>query len=76
MITNKNLQFGLATLAIAVVWLVVLPWTARQPAVRKHLQWLDSQGIDPSAMYYTELEVMDQILRAQRNRAMVFHSER
>ncbi|WP_237607266.1 hypothetical protein [Roseimaritima sediminicola] len=52
--------------AIAVVWLVVLPYRARQPAMREHLQWLDDKGIDPSAMYYTELEVMEEILQRQR----------
>ena len=65
---SKNLKFALAVVTIAIVWLVVLPWTARQPAMRSHLQWLDSQGIDPSAMYYTELEVMDEILQRRRNR--------
>ena len=65
---SKSLKLALATVTIAIVWLVVLPWTARQPTVRAHLQWLDSQGIDPSAMYYTELEVMDEILRRRRRR--------
>lgn len=68
MIANSKLQFVLVILAVAVVWLLVLPWAARRPAMKSHLQWLDSRGIDPSAMYYTELEVMDQILKRQRHR--------
>lgn len=56
-----------ATAAVACVWLVVLPAYARRPAMREHLQWLDDQGIDPSAMYYTELEVMEEILARQRS---------
>jgi hypothetical protein len=30
--------------------------------VNTQLQWLDEQRIDPSAMYYTELEAMKPIL--------------
>ena len=51
---------------LSIVWLVILPAYARQPKMRQHLRWLDDQGIDPSAMYYTELEVMEDILAKQR----------
>lgn len=47
---------------IGVVWLVVLPWLAAQPAMKRHRQWLDDRGIDPGAMYYTELDAMEPIL--------------
>ncbi|WDQ17846.1 hypothetical protein [Rhodopirellula sp. P2] len=59
---------GLAGLIalLSIIWLVVLPAYARQPEMRQHLKWLDDQGIDPSAMYYTELDVMDEILAKQR----------
>jgi hypothetical protein len=50
------------TSAITVIWLVVLPWLARQPSVDARIRRLDAQGIDPSAMYYTELESMRPIL--------------
>lgn len=49
-------------IALSVVWLVWLPAYANQPAMKRHLQWLDDKGIDPSAMYYTELEFMKDIL--------------
>ena len=52
---------GLAT--IAVVWLLILPRAAELPSVNKRLRFLDEKEIDPSAMFYTELEVMDEILR-------------
>lgn len=63
--------FRLASLAgcialLSVIWLVILPAYSRQPQMRQHLDWLDDQGIDPSAMYYTELEVMEEILSKQR----------
>lgn len=48
--------------ALAVVWLVVLPWWANSSAMQAHLDWLEDQRVDPSAMYYTELEAMKPIL--------------
>lgn len=56
---------AVTTLAIAAVWLLALPWIAEQPRMKAHLDWLDERGIDPSAMYYTELDAMDEILRRQ-----------
>ena len=56
-----------------IIWLVILPAYARQPKMRDHLQWLDDQGIDPSAMYYTELEVMEDILAKQRQAELQPH---
>jgi len=47
---------------VGIVWLVVLPWVAGRPAMRRHRQWLDDRGIDPGAMYYTELDAMEPIL--------------
>jgi hypothetical protein len=60
---------------ISVVWLVLLPRYARQPAMRNHLQWLDDQKIDPSAMYYTELEAMEQILARERAKQFAAYSQ-
>jgi len=42
-------------IVIAVVWLLVLPWVATRPSTRERLRRLDSRGIDPAAMFYTEL---------------------
>ncbi len=47
---------------IAAFWLVVLPWLAAQPSIQSRLSDLQSQGIDPSAMFYTELEAMEAAL--------------
>jgi hypothetical protein len=47
---------------IGVIWLVALPWLAARPAMKRHRQWLDDRGIDPGAMYYTELDAMEPIL--------------
>jgi hypothetical protein len=51
------------TISIAAVWLIVLPWLAIQPSIDSQVQWLEEQGVDPSAMFYTELEVMKPILQ-------------
>ncbi len=59
---SGTLRLAMWTSAITVIWLVVLPWLARQPSVDARIRRLDAQGIDPSAMYYTELESMRPIL--------------
>ncbi len=48
--------------AMWVIWCGVLPWVAAQPKMKQHLTFLDERGIDPSAMFYTELDAMDAIL--------------
>ncbi|MDM4015476.1 hypothetical protein [Roseiconus lacunae] len=59
-------SFSAIMAMLAIVWLVVLPAYSRQPQMRRHLHWLDERGIDPSAMYYTELPVMERLLAEQR----------
>ena len=48
---------------MAVFWCGVLPWIATQPRMQQQLEFLDKHGIDPSAMFYTELDAMDGILQ-------------
>jgi hypothetical protein len=55
-------QLAAAVVTIACFWCIALPWYASQPAIKEHLQFLDDRGIDPSAMFYTELDAMDAIL--------------
>lgn len=52
-----------ASAAILLIWGWGLPWIAQLPTIDKRLQFLDERGIDPSAMYYTELDAMDKILQ-------------
>lgn len=42
---------------VALVWFALLPSVSRIPSVKQRLDWLDAQGIDPSAMFYTELDL-------------------
>lgn len=58
----RLMKLAVALAAVAAVWLVLLPQTAQRPAMQSHIQWLDDQGVDPSAMYYTELEMMQPLL--------------
>ncbi len=62
-------RFASATLLVAVVWCWLLPWLSERPTVRERLRFLDERGIDPSAMYYTELDAMDDILDRIEGRA-------
>lgn len=45
-----------------VVWCGILPAISRQPRIRAEIEHLDAQRIDPSAMFYTDLELMDDLL--------------
>jgi len=56
--------------AMAVVWLVVLPWFGSRPAVRREIERFDAAGVDPAAMFYTELPLMNDVLAdLERRRA-------
>ena len=49
-------QLLFASLFVALTWLVVLPAIASLPAVRRMIDRHEAAGIDPSAMYYTDVE--------------------
>lgn len=65
---RRQLKLALCIVGLCGLWLVVLPWIARQPRMATHLQWLEDQGIDGGAMYYTELEAMKPILEKLERR--------
>ena len=67
--TTGGIRLALATIAMVLTWVFFLPWLAKRPTVEGRLNWLEDRKIDPSAMYYTELEAMDGILeRLERSR--------
>jgi hypothetical protein len=43
---------------VGVVWMVVLPTVGSQSGVRSSIQFLREREIDPSAMFYTDLEAL------------------
>ncbi len=55
---RHRLQLAAAVGVGALVWLVVLPLVARQPAVRATIDRNEQLGIDPTAKFYTELPAM------------------
>ena len=63
------------SLMAAVVWLLVLPRLSRVPSVAARLEWLDEQRVDPSAMYYTEVEALKPVLQRLNERGRVKVSE-
>ncbi len=58
-----------ASLVVVLVWGWFLPWVSHHRSVKQRLDFLDARGIDPSAMFYTELDVMDEILDELEGRA-------
>lgn len=59
--SNAWLRFAVALGCIAVLWLMVLPWLTRREQIAEHIQLQQQQRIDPSAMYYSELEILPAI---------------
>ena len=43
-------------MAVAVVWCGLLPRLLDWPPIARHVALMEERGVDPSAMYYTELE--------------------
>jgi hypothetical protein len=48
--------------AILIVWTLVLPWIGSRQSLRSQIEYLDQQGIDPAALYYTDLDAMERIM--------------
>ena len=58
---NGRLSLGVTILTITVVWIFVLPWVGSRPSVRARIEHLDRKGVDPSALYYTDIEAMGRV---------------
>lgn len=46
-------------MGIAIVWLILLPRLAQHPVIQQRQATFNVRGIDPAAMFYTELELLD-----------------
>lgn len=53
---RRWLRLGIALGLVTLTWLVVLPRLADAPPVKRHIETMQAAGIDPSAMFYTELD--------------------
>lgn len=56
------LKFAAALTVLAVVWLVILPLIGRQPAVSQHIEHQQQRGVNPSALFYSELEFLPDVV--------------
>ena len=50
----KRIFVGIA--AVAVIWGGLLPALLRCPAIARHVARMEERGVNPAAMYYTELD--------------------
>jgi hypothetical protein len=55
------MSLSLAVATITFIWTIVLPWLGTRPAVRAHIDHLGRQGIDPAAMYYSDIPAMSRL---------------
>ena len=60
--SQRGLRFVVAIVAVGVLWLVLLPNLGEVPTIRAQIEANEAQGINPGAMYYTELEAMPRII--------------
>lgn len=59
-------QLGLLVLVIGLLWMKVLPLIGRQDSVAEHIERQEQLGIDPSAMFYSELEIAERVARKSK----------
>lgn len=64
---NPSRKFGRAQLALWIalcmtIWLIVLPQIAQWESVHDRIAEQDAKGINPEALFYTDLEVMESVL--------------
>jgi|GEM_PF-1025008 len=55
-LASPTSRLVVATAILLVVWLVILPWAGRRPAIDRHVRAMEEGGVNPAAMFYTELE--------------------
>lgn len=72
--SRARLKLAAALFGVAAVWLVALPTAGRLSVVRRHIERLEAARIDPSAMYYTELEMIGDV-RDQMNEFRARHPD-
>ncbi|MCA9094453.1 MAG: hypothetical protein KDA68_13270 [Planctomycetaceae bacterium] len=57
---QRGFRVVFAVAALGAVWLVVLPWVGEWGGVREHIRRMEEGGVDPSAMYYSELAGLEE----------------
>ncbi|MBX7074859.1 MAG: hypothetical protein K1X71_17085 [Pirellulales bacterium] len=57
-----GVRLALAVLAIAAIWLVVLPRIGALPMVREYIAHNEALGINPAGKFYSEVPAMLRLL--------------
>ncbi len=63
---NTRKQWGLfllLTFSLGTLWLVILPRAAEIPYLHAEIDFLEQKKIDPSAMFYSDLETIEQTVQ-------------
>lgn len=60
---RRWVSFLLVTGALGLFWFVALPRIGRVPQIRAKIEHLEQQKIDPSAMYYNDLEKIEDTVK-------------
>ena len=50
-----GLMLGASCTAVAITWLIILPWLAAHTPLSEHIERMDRQNIAVDAMFYTDL---------------------
>jgi len=53
---RRVVRLLVGAMVVAVVWCGLLPQLLRWSPIARHVALMEARGVDPSAMYYTELE--------------------
>jgi hypothetical protein len=65
----------LALAAGTGLWGFLLPWLGQREAIADHIELQRHHGIDPSAMYYSELETLPPIVHRLEKLHTTNHAE-
>lgn len=64
-------QFLILLTGVGLLWLVVLPRIAAIPQIKAEIDFLEEKQIDPTAMFYSDLETIEDTVQEITN----FHKE-
>ncbi|HAH44009.1 hypothetical protein [Gimesia sp.] len=64
-------QFLILLAGVGLLWLVVLPRIAAIPQMKAEIDFLEEKQIDPTAMFYSDLETIEETVQEITN----FHKE-
>ena len=60
---HRWLSLGICSSAVALIWLIVLPALSRGLGLQTEIHDRQIRGIDATAMFYTDLDLMDDVLK-------------